>query len=865
MDLPPLSLEYPHHDTHPSSTPPKKQSRLGPFMLMETLGVGEFGKVKLGIHVETHQEVAIKLIRKADVETTSRLGKVEKEISVLQHLRHPHIVKLYDVIETEKYIGIILDYASGGELFEHILVHKRLRERDARKIFAQLISTVHYMHQKNIVHRDLKLENLLLDKDYNLVVTDFGFANQFSVLDDLMATSCGSPCYAAPELVTNKGFYGGTAADVWSCGVILYAMLCGYLPFDDDPANPNGDNISLLYRYILSTALVLPDYVSPTAKDLLLQILVPDPLQRCTLDTVLKHPWLSTHRDFLSKTVKELERESIDSSQYTATSFPFPLPQTESSSSVSSGTTNEGVPPVLRSHPISVFGTFQSASLTLKAEEEKALSQAIKETIVSQGDYPQQHQQQPRKESPLPKKSLPETTPHGRHRHLLSFLAGSKSMHPHPMNKELGQPAPQPTSSTSARLRSKLLASVRNIVTPPHHHNHQQYHHQQQQHSSSSLLGPRLGQNASQSASIPPKTISPSYPQPNANKHSSMSESLVNKRRDDKGLGGAMARVRTSMTRQPKDLPMTHSAAKAMTKAMTKDMTKHTMNARSTHTTHTAVATTRPSTKSTPKSTAKPPTTNKPPVISKEDKGRGVMTWIKRRSNGSAMEDSGSDGGSTQMPLDRSSHRSSPAPAPAPAPAPTAPASASSAPEAQTSSNKDTATTAHPLTVNTDILPHHSIHSNTHSNTHSPSRSTTYTTHQHLSHPMPTNLRRYLGPIDRRVLTSRAPMDVLLDLIRLLTALGIDVKNDVGYKVQCSRRAHRTHSPSHALTTPLTHEPIYGDPSIDSGDQVLFDLEMCQCSDMALYILDCQWVAGSESTYQFIIQKLLALLDLGSV
>ncbi|OAD66098.1 hypothetical protein PHYBLDRAFT_24558, partial [Phycomyces blakesleeanus NRRL 1555(-)] len=316
LDLPPLSLEHsdipdqpiiatnpaPVHlpvpvpvsvpAPNPNPTPQRgqrKQAKLGPYLLMQTLGMGEFGKVKLGVHSETGKEVAVKLIRKTDVETASRLGKVEKEISLL---KHPHIVKLLDVIETEKHIGILLEYASGGELFEHIVLHRRLREKDARKLFAQLASTVHYMHQKNIVHRDLKLENLLLDKEHNLVVTDFGFANQFSAVNDLMSTSCGSPCYAAPELVTNRGLYGGTAADIWSCGVILYAMLCGYLPFDDDPANPNGDNIILLYRYILSSSLTFPDYVTQPAQDLLRQLLVSDPLQRCTLDTVLHHPWL---------------------------------------------------------------------------------------------------------------------------------------------------------------------------------------------------------------------------------------------------------------------------------------------------------------------------------------------------------------------------------------------------------------------------------------------------------------------------------------------------------------------------------------------------------------------------------------------
>ncbi|CAO3620161.1 unnamed protein product [Cunninghamella blakesleeana] len=242
------------------------------------------------------------------------MTKVEREISVLRTVRHPYIVKLYDVIETEKYIGIILQCASGGELFEFILAHRYLKEKDASRLFAQLISGVHYMHQKHIVHRDLKLENLLLDRHRNIIITDFGFANQFSsTRDDLMSTSCGSPCYAAPELVISEGLYVGTAVDIWSCGVILYAMLCGYLPFDDDPENPDGDNINLLYKYILNTPLAFPDYVSHDARDLLKKMLVPDPAKRCSMDIIMLHPWLAPHRHLFDKTVYDLEMEAMRS------------------------------------------------------------------------------------------------------------------------------------------------------------------------------------------------------------------------------------------------------------------------------------------------------------------------------------------------------------------------------------------------------------------------------------------------------------------------------------------------------------------------------------------------------------------------
>ncbi|THV02653.1 Pkinase-domain-containing protein [Dendrothele bispora CBS 962.96] len=305
---------------HPRRTIPK----FGPYLLLQTLGEGEFGKVKLGLHCQWGEEVAVKLIRRGNVDSAVRMSKVEREIEVLRTLKHPNIVRLYDVIETDKYIGIIIEYASGGELFDHILAHRYLRERDAAKLFSQLISGVWYIHQKKIVHRDLKLENLLLDRHRNVIITDFGFANRFEHrADDLMQTSCGSPCYAAPELVISEGLYVGSAVDIWSCGVILYAMLAGYLPFDDDPANPDGDNINLLYKYIVNTPLSFPDYISEQARDLLSMMLVPDPSRRASLENIMRHPWLAAYQvdptdpksglpTAFGKTVDELEKAAMD-------------------------------------------------------------------------------------------------------------------------------------------------------------------------------------------------------------------------------------------------------------------------------------------------------------------------------------------------------------------------------------------------------------------------------------------------------------------------------------------------------------------------------------------------------------------------
>lgn len=315
----------------------------GDYVLGQTLGEGEFGKVKLGWpkggllqstngQVRPNVEVAIKLIRKDSINgLRTRLNKIKREISILRHVCHPNIVRLFDVIETNKYIGIILEYASGGELFDFILVHRYLKDNVASKLFAQLISGVLYLHKKGIVHRDLKLENLLLDRNKNIIITDFGFANVFDVgnnsnifhnidgIDekpkrgDLMQTSCGSPCYAAPELVIGDGSYVGKKVDVWSCGVILYAMLAGYLPFDDDPNNPDGNNINLLYKYIINTPLTFPEYVSALARDLLKRFLIPDPKRRTSLEDITTHPWLIHHIDLFDISVDAIQASAFNS------------------------------------------------------------------------------------------------------------------------------------------------------------------------------------------------------------------------------------------------------------------------------------------------------------------------------------------------------------------------------------------------------------------------------------------------------------------------------------------------------------------------------------------------------------------------
>lgn len=289
-----------------------REVRFGAYVLGSTLGEGEFGKVKLGWRKDGKHpsQVAIKLIKRDSIKKDSESEiKIHREINSLRLLGHPNIVNLVEVLKSGKYIGIVLEYANGGELFDYILQHKYLKENVAKKLFAQLVSGVDYMHLKGLIHRDLKLENLLLDKHKNIIISDFGFVNSYNRdRNDLMKTSCGSPCYAAPELVLTQSPYSGRKVDIWSLGVILYAMLSGYLPFDDDAENEESADIVRLYHYICSTPLTFPEYVSPLARDLLRKIIVADPDKRIGMDEIRNHPWLAPHANLLSIRQPEWDR-----------------------------------------------------------------------------------------------------------------------------------------------------------------------------------------------------------------------------------------------------------------------------------------------------------------------------------------------------------------------------------------------------------------------------------------------------------------------------------------------------------------------------------------------------------------------------
>ncbi|XP_052000497.1 serine/threonine-protein kinase MARK2-like isoform X3 [Xyrauchen texanus] len=266
----------------------EEQPHIGNYRLLKTIGKGNFAKVKLARHVLTVKEVAVKIIDKTQLNSSS-LQKLFREVRIMKLLNHPNIVKLFEVIETEKTLYLVMEYASGGEVFDYLVAHGRMKEKEARAKFRQIVSAVQYCHQKCIVHRDLKAENLLLDADMNIKIADFGFSNEFKVGNKL-DTFCGSPPYAAPELFQGKK-YDGPEVDVWSLGVILYTLVSGSLPFD-------GQNLKELRERVLRGKYRIPFYMSTDCENLLKKFLILNPTKRISLEQIMKDRWMNVgHED----------------------------------------------------------------------------------------------------------------------------------------------------------------------------------------------------------------------------------------------------------------------------------------------------------------------------------------------------------------------------------------------------------------------------------------------------------------------------------------------------------------------------------------------------------------------------------------
>jgi len=272
----------PLHSSQSATFSPRQVQCVGNYDLGKTIGRGRFGKVKMATHVLTGHNVAVKIIRKKNL-TKEESSLLRREVDILKTLNHPHVIKLYEVLETERVLFLIMEYASGGEVLDFIVAHKKLSEKRARSLFRQLVSAFAHIHSRNIVHRDLKAENILLDENLDIKIIDFGLSNFFTP-SQLLKTPCGSPSYAAPELI-RKVDYDGPAADIWSLGVNLYVLVTGVLPF-------KPTDLVNLYDKVLKGEYETPDYLSNDCKDLLSKMLVVDPKERITIEGIMAHPWV---------------------------------------------------------------------------------------------------------------------------------------------------------------------------------------------------------------------------------------------------------------------------------------------------------------------------------------------------------------------------------------------------------------------------------------------------------------------------------------------------------------------------------------------------------------------------------------------
>ena len=261
----------------------KTIKKLANYEMIKIIGEGTFGKVKLAKNIPTGELVAIKILEKSKIEDNDDLKCVTREIKFLKELNHINLISLYEIIETGRNYYIIMEYAE-NELFSYIVSNNYLSEEISSFFYIQILSSIEYIHLHKIVHRDLKPENILLTCNNNLIkIIDFGLANKYND-NELLKTACGSPCYAAPEMILGKK-YNGIDVDIWSSGVVLFAMVCGYLPFEDD------DNESI-YRKVVIGKYDIPQRISKNCKDLIQKILEVNPKKRIKIEDIKNHPFL---------------------------------------------------------------------------------------------------------------------------------------------------------------------------------------------------------------------------------------------------------------------------------------------------------------------------------------------------------------------------------------------------------------------------------------------------------------------------------------------------------------------------------------------------------------------------------------------
>jgi len=266
-----------------SSKGQKRETLHSRFEFIKILGKGTYGKVKLANDKRTGKQVAIKVIHKNRIENTQDLARVRREIEFMSNLNHPHIVKILEVYESSEKIILVMEYASGGELYDYLNERKRISETEARGIFRQIVSAVHFLHKNRIVHRDLKLENILIDQNGDIKLADFGLSNNWNP-NGLLYTFCGSPLYASPEIVSGIPYYG-PEVDCWSLGVLLYTLVYGSMPFQ-------GGDYNRLVHQITEGQFIVPREKSG-AFGLIKKCLCVKAAKRASIDDIAEHWWIN--------------------------------------------------------------------------------------------------------------------------------------------------------------------------------------------------------------------------------------------------------------------------------------------------------------------------------------------------------------------------------------------------------------------------------------------------------------------------------------------------------------------------------------------------------------------------------------------
>ena len=258
----------------------------------ETLSEGTFGKVKLGEYIPKKEKVAIKILEKEKMKDKSDLIRVKREFDMTSKFNHLNVIFINEIFETAYDFYIVMEYCERGDFYDYIYKKKRLSEKEASFFFYQIINGLEYIHSLGIVHRDLKPENILLTSNYLIKIIDFGLSNYFNENNnELLTTACGSPYYSSPEVISCQN-YNGFKIDIWSVGIILYFMICGYLPFEDL-------NTELLFQRIIECKIKFPNFIHDSAKDLIKKILVVDPEKRISINDIKSHPFFLPRKRFI--------------------------------------------------------------------------------------------------------------------------------------------------------------------------------------------------------------------------------------------------------------------------------------------------------------------------------------------------------------------------------------------------------------------------------------------------------------------------------------------------------------------------------------------------------------------------------------